>query len=255
MTSDFLCPSHFIATYKETVGLVGEVVEKNFQNKNTVKYKITDGNTQVSIVCIIHDFCSYDGMTFKETHEEIQIGDHVEIIGRPGMSRNSVPILYCSSIYKNEDCDCDCDCDCDYESESECESEADSDSDPDYETETLSSSDNDSDYESDSEETECSEDSEDSVIYQVDVEEIPLTINNNTIVYQGRKFDIEEVITTTPLQITLTTEIGPFVITEMIPGRFIGIRVPKNNLEKNLPNGYDIIIEEDFENIVKVLYR
>lgn len=233
-----ICATHFMKTYTKPVVLIGKVVEQKFEKKNIVKYKITDGETDINVVCIIYDFCSELGLTFKETHECINVGDDIEITGHPGLSRNSDPILYGSSIYR-QDCDCDCD----------------SDSDPDYEYESDDESDETYSETSSESSKESDSDSEDSVVHEVLVDEIPLTITTDNITYQGQEFKIKELDTTTPMKISIITEFGVFIITEMIPGRFIAVRVPKNSLESQYANGYDILIEEDFENIVKVLYR
>lgn len=243
---DCMCPTHFMKNYQAPVVIIGKVQEKKIQ-KDVVKYKITDDETTVLVVCIIYDFKSSNGMTFKETHEEIEIGSMVEIHGRPGISRNSEPIMYGATIVAcEEECSChDDDSDSDTISDSE-------DSDTDY---TPSESEDD-DEDEDSEDSDDSDD-EDSVSddSKITFEQIPMTITNYHIIYQGKKFSIQNVITGTPMQLTLGTEIGKFVITEQIPGRYIGIEIPDNHLEPNYPGGYDIIIKADYENVLDVLYR
>lgn len=244
---DCMCPTHFMKNYQAPVVIIGKVQEKKFEGKNIVKYKITDDETTVLVVCVIYDFKSSNGMTFKETHEEIEIGTMVEIYGRPGMSRNSEPILYGATIVA---CEEECDC---HDEDSDSESISDSeDSDTDY---TPSESE-DEDEDEDSEDSEDSDD-EDSVSddSKITVEQIPMTITNDYIIYQGKKFSIQDVITGTPMQVSLGTEIGSFIITEQIPGKYIGIEIPANYLEPNFPNGYDIITKADYENVLDVLYR
>jgi hypothetical protein len=211
--------------YQTPVVIVGKVQEKKIQ-KDVVKYKIADDSTTVLVVCVIYDFKSNDGMTFKETHENIEIGSMVEIYGRPGMSRNSDPILYGATVVL---CDDECDC---------------QDSDDDYTSSYTENEDEDS-------ETDDSDDIDE----EFNIEYIPLTITDDYIIYQGKKFDIQGVITGTPMQVSLETELGKFVITDQVPGKYIGVEIPANNLEPSFPNGYDIIVKADYADVLDILYR
>ena len=256
---DCMCPTHFMKNYQAPVVVIGKVQEKKFEGKNIVKYKITDDETTVLVVCIIYDFKSSNGMTFKETHEEIEIGTMVEIYGRPGMSRNSEPILYGATIVV---CEEECDC---HDEDSDSESISDSeDSDTDYkpsesdeEDDSYNDEDSDNSEDSDDYSEKYDSDDEDSISEDSEItfEQIPMAITNEYIIYQGKKFSIKDVITGTPMQVSLGTEIGSFIITEQIPGKYIGIEIPANYLEPNFPGGYDIIIKEDYENVLDVLYR
>lgn len=262
---DCMCPTRFMKNYQTPVVIVGKVQEKKIEGKNIVKYKIADDSTTVLVVCVIYDFKSNDGMTFKETHEEIEIGSMVEIYGRPGMSRNSVPILYGATVVL-----CEVECDrhdrhmheraqafytevgklmlkqngCNVQDSSQGKTPKCKDSDSDYTS---------SDTEIEDEDSET--DDSDDINEEFNIKYIPLTITDDYIIYQGKKFAIQDVIAGTPMQVSLGTDLGKFVITDQVPGKYIGVEIPANNLEPSFPNGYDIIIKADYADVLDILYR
>lgn len=210
------------------VSVAGRIVDK-ITKKGFVMYKITDEDEEY----ILRVLCLAGGDnvdSFDRIHSSVGIDDMILVSGYPGVSRRGNPVLQCNEFNP-------------IETDDEAE-------DSEYEC-----------SETDCSESECSEtDSESSHVSStpgqmtVTFEEIPLTICRDNIVYQGRSVNIRCIDTTTPLQIMIDTEIGDFYITQMIPGKFVGVFVPPTSLEKEFKCGYDILLREDFENVVRALF-
>jgi hypothetical protein len=153
--------------------------------------------------------------SFDRVHSTVGIDDMILVSGHPGVSRRGNPVLQCNEFNPIET-------ECSESEGSESQASSWASSTPGQMTVTF--------------------------------EEIPLTICRDNIVYQGRSVNIRCIDTTTPLQIMIDTEIGDFYITQMVPGKFVGIFVPPTSLEKEFKSGYDILIREDFENVIRALF-
>lgn len=215
------------------VTVAGRIVDK-ITKRGFVMYKITDDDEE----CVLRVLClSGDDLDFfDQVHSNVDISETILVSGYPGVSRRGNPVIHCSHFNPvdsadNEDSDSEYECSESEYSESECS-------------------------ESDCSETETASSAVSSAPGQrtVTLDEIPLTICRENIVYKGRSVNIRCIDTTTPLQITIDTEIGDFIVTQMVPGKFIGVFVPPTSLEKEFKCGYDILLREDFENVVRALF-
>jgi len=255
----------------------GIVTEKNESGDKFVSYKIADTTNPNEIFKVLStksDYLSLDNMSFDEMHEDVEVGDDVSIYGRAARSKKgsfyirSTGILvreYGNNEYESSE---DGDEDTDYEpahvpSQFDVvvvDSDEETEEDPEY---TPSVSDEESEYSSESEvdSEECSEeDTEED--YQPTLRElsddcfsipsIPMTVYNKFVEYQNKYFAIKWIFTDTPFKITLATKLGNFHITKM-DSKYIGVFVPGNDLEKDHPTGYDMVVPSKFRNLLKVL--
>lgn len=87
-------------------------------------------------------------------------------------------------------------------------------------------------------------------VYSEDFSEIPLYIKNGGVVYQGKKFKYKDIEMDKPNMITLRLKNGPvIVVTRQGPGH-VGVMVNKNKFEEFEGDGYDIMFEADYEELV-----
>lgn len=221
-------------TKNQNVSVAGWVVDK-VTKKGFVMYKIVDDEEKsiLRVLCICGG--TMNSETFQQVHADIKIDDEILVEGYPGLSRRGNPVIRCSHINVIDSAD---------------------ETDPNYECSEEGCS------EDDCSEDDCSDTETESTEVTsacpgqrtVTFEEIPLTICRDNIVYQGRSINNRCIDTTTPFQIMIDTEIGDFVITQMVPGKFVGVFVPPTSLEKEFKRGYDILLREDFENVIRALF-
>jgi hypothetical protein len=217
---------------KRIMKVAGTVIDK-VRKSGFVMYKIRyeDQDQVLRVLCRADEWNS-PVKGFSDAHSFIDLDDDVIVEGYPGVSARDNPVIRCSNMevvaYDNET-------DSEYD-----------DSDPDYVEEESETSDT---------ETEVSEVlSANPGQKTVTWNEIPLTICRENVIYQGRSIQIRCIDTTTPLQILIDTEIGDFVVSQMIPGKFVGVFVPPTSLEPDFKWGYDLLIRDDFENVIRALF-
>jgi hypothetical protein len=263
----------------------GIVTEKNDLGDKFVSYKITDNfNTSETfkVISSQRDYLSLDNMSFSEMHEDVEVGDNVSVFGHAAMSKKgsfyirATGILvreYGNNKYESVEEDSQSESDPEYipsESEQEDEqedleeSEVDNREDPEY---LPSESEQEEELEETDHESSDSEEEEDEEVvinddYQPSPEDlselrfvipkIPLKVYNQFIEYQGRYFTIGHIRTDIPFRITLVTKLGNFHISKMGKNT-IGVYVPGNGLEASCPNGYDMILQGKFRELLKVL--
>jgi hypothetical protein len=254
-------------------GIVSEKIELG---DKFVSYKIADTTNPKEIFKVLStksDYLSLDNMSFVEMHEDVEVGDEVSVYGRAARSKKGTFYIRATGILVRE------------YGNNEYESSEDGDEDTDYEPVYVPSQDevvvmdSDDDSEEDPEytpsetdyESECSESEVDSDAsseedtdedYQPSLQElagdcfslskIPMTVYNQFVEYQNKYFAINWIRTDTPFKITLATKLGNFHITKM-DSNYIGVFVPGNDLEKDHPTGYDMVLKAKFRNLLKVL--
>jgi hypothetical protein len=249
----------------------GIVTEKNESGDKFVSYKIADTTNPNEIFKVLStksDYLSLDNMSFDEMHEDVEVGDEVSVYGRAARSKKGTFYIRSTGIlvreYGNNEYESseDGDEDTDYEpvyvpSQDEVvvmDSEEESEEDPEY---TPSVSDEDSEVDSDEDSEEDTDED-----YQPTLQElsddcfslptIPMTVYNQFVEYQNKYFAVKWIRTDTPFKITLATKLGNFHITKM-DSNYIGVFVPGNDLEKDHPTGYDMVLKAKFRNLLKVL--
>ena len=217
---------------KRIMKVAGTVIDK-VRKSGFVMYKIRyeDQDQVLRVLCRADEWNS-PVESFSDAHSYIDLEDDIIVEGYPGVSARGNPVIRCSNLEIAE-----------YDAETDSEY---NESDPDYVEEESETSDT---------ETEVSEVlSANPGQKTVTWNEIPLTICRENVIYQGRSIQIRCIDTTTPLQIMIDTEIGDFIVSQMIPGKFVGVFVPPTSLEPSFKSGYDILLREDFENVIRALF-
>lgn len=86
------------------------------------------------------------------------------------------------------------------------------------------------------------------------IDEIPLDIHSEHMVYCDKTIPITSVKMNEPFKLTFCTEHGEFIITKMSQ-TMCGVQVPGNKIEKFAgKSGYDILISKSFDSLLEVVF-
>jgi hypothetical protein len=256
-------------------GVVSEIV-KNASNFRMYVLKDSRGQETLRVICREGDYVPVDDMTFEEMHEDVQVGDTVNVLGYPHRSQANNLCLYSNFIYVTKYGDNEYEQEVPTDEEEFVSSEDDTYEDDDEsfaddselddeefdrivneEDETDEESDHDGraspvDIESHSEHTMSSVPFDASDPSYV-LERIPMCIYENHLIYNGVTLEILSVLLNEPFKLVIITERSlTFTITKL-GDQLVGVVVPPNSIERNCENGYDCIHNGSFESIVRIL--
>lgn len=210
------------------------------------------------IICDAADYEETDGMTFDEMHDDIEVGDIVQITGYPHRSIAGNLCIYSSFMevhrYGNDKYDSELSSDENSVLDSEDGSYVPSENSEGEEDESEFFCSDPMDIKETVEETDEETDDETDDSRNIFFPNIPLTVYHNHMLYCGRKIRIESTFLDEPFKVGITTREGIDFSFSKMGHSLIGVVVPNNSIESSRHRyGYDIVVDGSFTELMKVL--
>jgi hypothetical protein len=246
-------------------GVVSEIV-KDADNFKMYVIKDRREQTVLRVICREGDYVPIDEMTFAEMHDDVEVGDTVNVVGYPHRSQSGNLCLYSNFIsvvkYGNNEYEREVPTDEDSSILSEDDTYVPDDESEvsDTEVELVDESDSGTETEYGLASPVDIESHSEHSVNELDVNarnffisEIPLKIYNGHLVYNNVVLEILAVHMDQPFKVSIGTERGlMFTVTKLGLG-FIGVTVPSNSIEQNCNVGYDVLVSGSFEEILSIL--